>query len=84
MEARGGPKSGWMRSWRRKWRRELEEKMEEELEEEPSIPDLKNAVPCAEIMPTLQPQEAQCYQTLRLCIFERSWQSCFFGHCRAK
>ena len=39
-------------------RRKLEEEMEEELEEEPGIPDLKNVVPCAKIMPTLQPQEA--------------------------
>ena len=76
MEARGGLKRGWIRSWRRTWRRKLEEEMEEELgeelEEEPGIPDLKNIVPCAIIVPTLQPQEAQCYQTLRLCILERA------------
>ena len=51
---------------------EMEEDLEEEVEEEPGIPDLKNVVPCATIMPTLQPQEAQCYQTLRLCILERA------------
>ena len=51
---------------------EMEEELGEELEEEPGIPDLKNVVPCATIMPTLQPQEAQCYQTLRLCILERA------------
>ena len=48
----------------------MEEQLEEELEEEPGIPDLKNVVPCATIMPALQPQEAQCYQTVRLCILE--------------
>ena len=36
----------------------------------PGIPDLKNVVPGAIIMPALQPQEAQCHQTLRLCIRE--------------
>ena len=62
MEARGGLTRSWMRSWRRSWRRKLEEEMEEELEEEleeeQDIPDLKNVVPCAKIMPTLQPEEA--------------------------
>ena len=48
----------------------MEKELEEELEEEPNIPDLKNVVPCTKIMPTLKPQEAQCYQTLRLCILE--------------
>ena len=38
--------------------------------EGPGIPDLKNVVPGAIIMPALQPQEAQCHQTLRLCIRE--------------
>ena len=44
----------------------------EELGERPGIPDLKNAVPGAKTMPALQPQEAQCHQTLRLCIRERA------------
>jgi hypothetical protein len=48
--------------------------MEEKLEEELAIPDLKNVVYFAEIMPPLQPGEAWCYQTLRLCMFERSWR----------
>ena len=53
--------------WRRKLEEEMEEELGAELEEEPGIPDLKNVVPCSTIMPTLQTQEAQCYQTLRLC-----------------
>ena len=44
--------------WRRKLEEEMEEQPEEELQEEPGIPDLKNVVPCAKIMPTLQPEEA--------------------------
>ena len=49
----------------------MEEELGEELKEEPGIPDLKNEVPCSIIMPTLQPQDAQFYQTLRMCILER-------------
>ena len=62
----------WKRSWRRSWRRSWTREMEEELEEELGIPDLENVVYFAEIMPALQSEEAWCYQTLRLCMFERS------------
>ena len=71
------------RCWGRCWRRQSEEKIEEELGEELGEvlgnPELKHVVPGAKIMPALQPQEAQCYQTLRLCIRERAGRAVSVG-----